>query len=196
MLIAPQTDEFGTKVALLSGLVLMCAVRPLLDRVLPEPKSAADEFGRFATGLTTGGAGAGAGVARGAVRVGLIAIAVLGIGVGIVAAGTPARGTFPPASVSAEILDRVPHDVDPATFPAITVQPDVIDFDHEMAGPAAQALVLTLAENLELESQALLREDDTILTAVNHGDRLDEMRARLQAATDVRPDDDRPLRDR
>ena len=185
LLIAPQTDEFATKVALLSGLVLMCAVRPLLDRVLPEPKSAADEFGRFATRLATGGSGAGAGVARGAVRVGLIGIAVLGIGVGIVAAGTPARGTFAPASVSAAILDRVPHEIDPATFPAISVAPDVIDFDHEMAGPAAQALVLTLAENLELENQALLRGDDSILTAVDHGDRLDEMRDRLQGAGDT-----------
>ena len=180
LLIAPQTDEFGTKVALLSGLVLMCAVRPLLDLLLPEPKSAADEFGRFARRLATGGTGAGA--ARGAFRVGLIAVAVLGIGVGIVAAGAPARGTFAPASESAAILDRVPHEIDPATFPAITVEPDVIDFDHEMAGPAAQDLVLTLAENLELESQALLRGDDTILTAVNHGDRLDAMLARLDAA--------------
>jgi hypothetical protein len=54
-----------------------------------------------------------------------------------------------------------------------------------MAGAGAQALVLTLAENLELESQALLRRDDAILTAVDHGDRLDDMRARLQAATDA-----------
>ena len=35
LLIAPQTDEFGTKVALLGGLVLMCAFRPLLDRLVP-----------------------------------------------------------------------------------------------------------------------------------------------------------------
>jgi len=99
-----------------------------------------------------------------------------------VTAGTPARGSFPSAAASAEILDRVPHDIDPATFPAIAVEPDVIDFDHEMAGSGAQALVLTLAENLELESQALLRADDAILTAVDHGDRLDEMRARLADA--------------
>ena len=174
----------------------MCAVRPLLDRVLPEPRSTADEFGRFARRFATGGAEAGAGVARGAARVGLIGVAVLGVGVGIVAAGTPARGTFAPASVSAAILDRVPHDVDPATFPSITVEPDVIDFDHEMAGPAAQALVLTLAENLELESQALLRSDDTILTAVDHGDRLDEMRARLSDGGAAGGTDDRSISDR
>jgi hypothetical protein len=41
--------------------------------------------------------------------------------------------------------------------------------------------VLTLAENLELESQALLRADASILEAVDHGARLDEMRARVGA---------------
>ena len=185
LLIAPQTDEFGTKVALLSGLVLMCAVRPLLDRFLPEPKSAADEFGRFATRLATGGSGSGAGMRawggpsrahrdrragdRGRDRRGRHAGSRdVRAGLGV---GSDPR--------------QVPHQIDPATFPAITVAPDVIDFDHEMAGPAAQALVLTLAENLELENQALLRGDDTILTAVDHGDRLDEMRARLQVARDT-----------
>ena len=49
-------------------------------------------------------------------------------------------------------------------------------------GPAPQEILLTLAENLELENQALLRHDATILTAVDHGDRLIEMQARLQTA--------------
>ena len=44
-------------------------------------------------------------------------------------------------------------------------------------GPGAQAILLTLAENLELENQALLRGDGAILTAVDHGDRLIEMQA-------------------
>jgi hypothetical protein len=57
-----------------------------------------------------------------------------------------------------------------------------VDWNHEIAGPGAQAIVLTLAENLELENQALLRADAAILDAVDHGDRLDEMRSRLQDA--------------
>ena len=35
LLMAPQTDEFGTKVGLLAGLVVVCALRPVLDRFLP-----------------------------------------------------------------------------------------------------------------------------------------------------------------
>jgi hypothetical protein len=170
LLMAPQTNEFGTKVGLLAGLVLVCAARPVFERLLPEPRSAADEIGGYAARLARGGA----------VRIGLIGAAVLLVGGGIVAAGTPARGVVAPDV--AELLNRVPHQIDPGTFPTISVGQDVLDFDHAMAGPAAQQLVLTLAENLELETQALLRADGSILVAVDHGDRLVEMQDRLRSA--------------
>jgi hypothetical protein len=41
---------------------------------------------------------------------------------------------------------------------------------------------VTLAQNLELENQALLRRDESILVAVDHGDRLIEMQGRLRDA--------------
>ena len=178
LLMAPQTNEFGTKVGLLAGLVVVCAARPILDRLLPEPRSAADDIGRFATRLAIGG-NASSGIFRGAVRAGLTVAAVLAVGVGIVAAGTPARGLVVPDTT--EMLDGVPHDVDPATFPTITVGQDVADFDHTIAA-GAQEILVTLAENLELENQALLRADASILTAVDHGDRLKEMQGRLHDA--------------
>ena len=180
LLMAPQTDEFGTKVGLLAGLVVLCAGRPILDRLLPEPRSTADELGRFATRLATGGQ-AGAGLARGAVRIGLVGLAVLAVGGGIVAAGTPARGLV--GLNAAEALDTVPHQVDPATFPAITVERDVTDRYPEIDAAGAQPLLLTLGENLSIESQALLRRDPALLTAVDHGDRLAEMLGLLQRAT-------------
>jgi hypothetical protein len=179
LLMAPQSEEFGTKVALLGGLVLVCAIRPLIDRWAPEPGSEADDVRRWAGGLVNGGQ-AGPGLLGGAVRVALLALAIVVVGSGIVAAGSPARGVVAPDT--ADILGRVPHDVDPATFPSITVQQDVADWNHEIAGPGVRELVLTLAENLELERQALRRSDPEILEAVDHGDRLDEMRARLEEA--------------
>lgn len=177
LLVAPQTNEFGTKVGLLAGLVVMCAVRPILDRLLPEPRSAADDIGRFATRLALGG-NAGAGIFRGGIRVGLSAAAVLVLGVGIVAAGTPARGLVAPDT--AEMLNGVPHAVDPATFPAITV--DVAAWDDTTAAPIAQGILVTLGEDLEVENQALLKADGSLLTAVDHGDRLKEMQGRLHDA--------------
>jgi Na+-translocating ferredoxin:NAD+ oxidoreductase RnfD subunit len=179
LLMAPQTNEFGAKVGLLAGLVVVCAARPVLDRLLPEPRSAGDDLRQFVRRLATGGTSPR--LAGAAVRVGLALAAVLVLGAGILAAGTPARGLIVPDVT--EILNRVPHNVDSSTFPSITVQQDVGDFDVSLIGPGAQQLVLTLGENLQLENQALLRRDATILTAVDHGDRLLEMQDRLQQAT-------------
>jgi hypothetical protein len=66
---------------------------------------------------------------RVAARGGLIVLAVFALGAGIVAAGTPSRGVV--SVNTAEILNRVPHQVDPTTFPPITVSQDVSDWDHE-----------------------------------------------------------------
>jgi Na+-translocating ferredoxin:NAD+ oxidoreductase RnfD subunit len=172
LLMAPQTDEFGTKVALLSGLVVVCAARPLLDRLVPEPRSAADDVRLFLRRLGL----------RAPVRAAVAAVAVLAIGAGIVVAGTPARGFVYPNS--AEILGRLSTQVDPATLPAITVGEGVNDY---IASGGVAEVMVTLAQNLEFENQALLRRDPTILTAVDHGDRLIEMQNRLQALGSAGP---------
>ena len=177
ILLAPQTTEFGTKVGLLAGLVVVCAVRPLLDRLFPVPGSAADEMRRFARSLTLGSR-PGPGIARGAAGVGLLVLVTFVVGAGIVVAGTPARGVV--VSDTAEVLNRVPHEVDPATFPTISV--NITGWDETIAGPTAQLILVALAENLELENQALLRSDANILTAADHGDRLAEMQARVRDA--------------
>lgn len=179
LLMAPQTDEFGSKVGLLAGLVVVCAARPFIERLLPAPKSEEDRLRGFAARLASLGNPA-PGVARRALATGLAAAAVLAVGTGIVLAGTPARE--PVAFGSAEVLNRVPLQVDPSTIPPVVVGQDVADYDHELAGPEIQRIVVTLAQNLELENQALLRRDPAILQAVDHGDRLVEMQARLDAA--------------
>ena len=169
LLMAPQTDEFGTKVALLSGLVVMCAARPLLDRLIPEPRSAADDLRLYVSRLGL----------RAPVRAGVAAVVVLVLGAGIVLAGTPARGQV--FASSAEILGRLPAQVDPGTLPAVTVDDDVIDYLPSPGTTGIADVVVTLAQNLEFENQALLRRDGSILTAVDHGDRLLEMQQQLQA---------------
>ncbi len=182
LLLAPWTDEFGTKVGLLAGLVVMCAARPLVDRLVPEPKSEADDLRDYATVLATGRPARGA--ARTLARVGVAALAVLVLGVGIVAAGSPARGIVAPTNL--EALNRDPVVIDPATLPPITVNQEVIDFDHSLAGAEMNTVVVTLAQNLELENQALLRRDESILPLVDHGDRLIEMQGRSRGRP-VRP---------
>ncbi len=170
VLMAPQVDEWSTKVALLSGLVLICAGRPLLDRVLPEPRSAADDVRVFSRRMA-GSAG----------RAAVVAVAVLLIGGGIVLAGTPARGVS--IRPSTDALTRDPPFVDPSSLPPINVAQEVVDFDHTLASDAEISRVaLTLAQNLELENLALLRRDGALLEAVAHGDRLLELQERLRVA--------------
>jgi Na+-translocating ferredoxin:NAD+ oxidoreductase RnfD subunit len=178
LLLAPWTDEFGTKVGLLAGLVVICAARPIVDRLVPEPKSATDDFGDYATVLATGRPARG--TATTLARLGVGALAVLFLGVGIVFAGSPARGVVTPTNL--EALNRDPVVIDPATLPPITVSQEVIDFDHSLAGSEMDAVVVTLSQNLELENQALLRRDESILPLVDHGDRLIEMQGRLADA--------------
>ena len=93
----------------------------------------------------------------------------------IVVAGAPARDVVVPTA-DGRAGRCAPCDVDPATFPSISVDQGVLDWNHEITGSGAREIVLTLAENLQLENQALLRADPAILEAVDHGDRLDEMR--------------------
>jgi hypothetical protein len=113
-----------------------------------------------------------------AAGVGLTVGAIFVLGAGIVLAGTPAREVVGPDT--SELLSGVPHQIDPGTLPTITV--NVEAWNDDTAGPIAQGILVTLAENLELENQALLRADASILTAVDHGDRLRQMQNRLQVA--------------
>lgn len=180
LLMAPQTDEFGTKVGLLAGLVLVCAARPVIERFAPAPGSAADELRRFSAGLLALGSQEPGAARRVAARAGAGALAVFLVGAGIVAAGAPARGFV--ANDPTELLTMTAVAVDPNTLPPITVGQDVIDFDHELAGPGMQSVVVTLAQNLEIENQALLHHDASMLALVDHGDRLIEMQGRVQQA--------------
>ena len=174
LLMAPQTNEFGTKVGLLGGLAVVCACRPLIARLAPRSRWRAHDPGRWVNSP------AGA-----LVPAGVLLLAVAVVAGAIVAAGTPARGTLVPAS--ADVIGRAAVDVDPATLPAITVDQDVLDWDHEISGVGAQEIVLTLVENLQLESQALRRADVAALEAVDHGERLDEMGERVRAPPPVAP---------
>jgi Na+-translocating ferredoxin:NAD+ oxidoreductase RnfD subunit len=179
LLLAPQTDEFGTKVGLLSGLVLMCAARPLLDRFLPVAHAPTDTLRGFGARLFRGGDGSAA-PAHSGLRVALAGCLVLVLAGAIVGAGTPARDVA--AAGIGNVLAVDPGSVNVGTLPPISVGQDVIDFDHDLAGNGMAPVVVTLAQNLELENQALLEHDASLLTGADHGDRLVEMQAAVADA--------------
>ena len=179
LLMAPQQTEFGAKVALLAGLTIMTAVRPLVERFLSAPGSDDDNLGTFVRRLLNGPSGE-APVAVRARRGTTLAMAGLLVVAGLSIGGRSAQGLL--AGEPEDLMGRLATTVDPATFPAISVDDEVINWNHEIDVDGARAIVLTLAENLALESQAVVDRDAKLLEAVNHGDRLDAMRERLHDA--------------
>jgi hypothetical protein len=179
MLMAPQETEFGAKVALLAGLTVMTAVRPLVERMVPTAGAEDDRLGVFIR-RALNGTSAAAPVTTLVKRTGGITLATVLV-VGALAFGArSAQGIL--ASEPENLMGRLATRIDPATFPNISVDDAVINWNHEISVDGARTIVLTLAENLALENQALVERDAALLDAVAHGDRLDAMRERLSNA--------------
>ena len=181
LLIAPQTTEFGAKVALLSGLVVLCVARLFFDKLLPAPGSERDRLPAYLVGLGRRGHGylaPGGALARGAIA----GAAVVLLGTAVVAAGAPAREAFVATSGSAAtdppaepLLDV--H-VEPSTLPPVTVDPEVVH-RGDLTQAEVQAIALTLAENLEVEARALRRGEKSLLSSVDDGQRLTTLERRV-----------------
>ena len=182
VLMAPQDTEFGAKVALLSGLTIMTALRPLLERVVPDPRSAGDTLRDWSRHVINGSDGnvATAVRTRRVATLGVVALLVVG---GLSFGARTTQGVL--AGEPENLIGRLSTRIDPTTFPDITVDEEVMNWNHEIDVKGAQAIVLTLAENLALEKQAVLEGDGTLLTAVDHGDRLDAMQARLRESSSI-----------
>ena len=135
LLLAPQTTEFGSKVAVLSSLAIVCAARPLLV-LLADAARRRGWDGRFAV--------------RGASRaVGAAALAGAVVFVGLlVVAGNPAR-----SSAEAQVLAGVPS----GELVEVTVEPaqGIAPIDQRTAERIARDAVA----DLENESEALRRRD-------------------------------------
>jgi hypothetical protein len=96
-------------------------------------------------------------------------------------AGAPNRGAaaLPPTPAP----DGV--DVDPDALPTVTIDREVAGLSAELATPAgATALAAALAFDLAVEAEAMRNRDASLLTAVAHGERIDEVTAAIDAAGD------------
>ncbi|MEX0668018.1 MAG: hypothetical protein WD313_06790, partial [Acidimicrobiia bacterium] len=98
LLIAPQTTEFGAKVALLGGLVVMTAVRYLFDRVLPEKAPEPARRDTLVDRLVTPG-GSALGPRRTFLRGAILGSVLTLVAAAVVVAGAPARQTAQAAMV-------------------------------------------------------------------------------------------------
>jgi len=162
LLLAPWETEFGTKVGLLSGLVVVTAARPFIQHW-----RASRELVRRPRGVHRAIVAVVASVAF----VGLLALA-----------GAPNRSVAESEPPSAP-ADADLH-VDPASLPSVTIDDDVAGLSAELATPAgARDLAAALGFNLNVEAQALQTRDPSLLIAVDHGQRLEDMRNAIAEAT-------------
>ena len=94
-------------------------------------------------------------------------------------AGSPNRS----AAAADPPAPAVDFDIDPASLPAVSIDDDVAGLSAELATPAgAQELAAALAFNLQVEAEALATRDASLLTAVDHGQRLEDMREAIEGA--------------
>lgn len=166
LLIAPQTTEFGAKVGLLAGLVVMTPLRYFLDRLFRSERieslassSKSRPVRAFAPGAVVG------------------ALLVL-IPLAIVVAGAPARQTAQAATISAPPPEI---EIDQAQLPEVTVSADAAALSDEVD---PDDLALGLAQALAVEAEAIRRADTSMLRTADDGERLIEMEGVVeQAAT-------------
>jgi hypothetical protein len=110
---------------------------------------------------------------------GAVAVAVV-LAVAISALGWRARSTeaAPPAAPSAGTVEPV----DPASLPAVTIDPKVGGLSAALATPAgAQDLASALAWNLRVEAEAIATGDASLLPAITDGARLHDLEAVIEA---------------
>jgi hypothetical protein len=170
VLLAPWDTEFGAKVGLLAGLVVVCALRPLFDRYLPAPHSDRDRIGPFVRRLSLGDTRVSAATVLG--RGAAIVLAVSLVGAGVAAAGMANSRTDRAVDVATgEVPTAQP--VDPASLPLVSIDPAVAGLGASLATqPGAQELAATLAWNLEVETEAIATNNPELLPTVLDGQRL------------------------
>ncbi len=79
-------------------------------------------------------------------------------------------------------------EIDPASLPPVSIDPDVAGLSASLATPeGAQQLAATLAWNLQVEAEGLTTGDASLLTAVDHGQRLQDLQDEIAGGERVVP---------
>jgi len=160
LLMASPGTEFGAKVGLLAGLVLLTPLRFVIDRFFARQSIMFDSVRRaFLGGLATGAT-------------------VVVLAVGIVVAGIPARE---PAFASSFAAPAVNVKVDADSLPNVTVGPEVAALNSDAASEPEQ-VAIDLAEALLVENEAMRNADTSLLRSVSEGARLLAMERSIEAA--------------
>jgi hypothetical protein len=186
LLMAPAHTEFWTKVAILGALTVVCAGRPLLERMLPAAGGADD---RVRAWLTSRPAGRFGGTRpRWEALTGL---AIVGVGL-VVIAGIPARTANIPtlprvdaSQIASRPIVQLPRGAVPTPTIHAGVQTIVPSLDRAQAERRAHDLVAGLA----IAGDALAGRDPRLAATAGAGTWLLQLQQQIAAAGNDRPID-------
>jgi hypothetical protein len=158
LLVAPQRTEYATKVAVLAGLAVVCAVRPWAERWFPAAGSEDDDLRRWVARLAAHGR-----------RVGRVAMGAAGVAVGavvLVAAGAPARSS---SEIATGSLGARAVEVPLAAVPPVTLDPSLVSISSAPSHDEAVRIVRDVVADLQLEGDARERRDLAIAASGTNG---------------------------
>ncbi|MCO5322843.1 MAG: FG-GAP-like repeat-containing protein [Microthrixaceae bacterium] len=157
LIISTQSGEFGTKVGILAGLVIMCVFARWLDRRFDGDGRPADLTWRVLV-------------------IGAGALLVLGGAVFTLGANS---GSGTQNDVPLERRGEV--EVDPETLPGVDIDPDAVTSSVTLDDATAERMARATVEDLLLESLALQRGDPDLATAALSGTRLDQATQQIES---------------
>jgi len=163
-LAAPQRTEFGTKVAVLAALTVVCLARPLLERAVGD-LTARDLARCWA-----------AGARRPARLVGAVA-ALAALVLALVLAGTNSRELLP----ANRDLGARPEGIAIGTVPPVGVAPSVDELSTRYSQDDADRMARDLLEDLAIEAEALRTGDADLAATASTGTRLEAVRDAIAA---------------
>jgi hypothetical protein len=166
VMIAPQTSEFATKVAVLGALVVVCAFRPLFERWLPQRDSE-----RWLSPRAVGWASVTA----------VVLVPLLFV------AGIPARDGEASEVDAASIEGR--REVDVGELPEVEIDPGVELISGALTQGQAEAIVRDAVEGLVIERAAASSGDADLGATAVAGLRLDALNAQIAARDSTNPVD-------
>jgi hypothetical protein len=145
LLIAPMQTEFQAKVALLGSLTIVCALRPLLEWLLPAAGSPDDRLSAWLSRAVSHGR-------RGAAKIGGIGLVAAAVFVGILfLVGIPAR---PGSAVAAPLVDT-------GHLPQIAILHSS-GVSSQLDRKTAREVAASLVRDLKGQAEALRARDDKL----------------------------------
>jgi hypothetical protein len=185
LLAAPQQTEFGTKVAILSGLAIVCALRVPLERLVPVPDSEWDSPLRWFLGISRDGWSP---APRRGPRLVVVRHCAAWLGVAAMVAGLlvvasiPARSAASTGGSLSVIAGRPVVRLSDASLPSLTISADVHTIDSSISQRQARAITRDLLADLIITARAERQRDVRLAATAGTGSWLTQVKLKIELA--------------